>query len=120
MLKFSKIINNETKQCEVGLGSNYDFYKSIGMIEQEVEKDYKGDWYLKGYAPQKPIEVLEEEKRVERDTMLEQTDKKMLPDYPITAEEKALWIKYRQYLRDLPESTSFPNVEVLTFEDWNK
>lgn len=70
--------------------------------------------------PEPTIEELSAIKRIERNSLLGQTDAKMLPDFPITAEEKALWIKYRQYLRDLPESASFPNVEVLTFEDWNK
>ena len=49
---YAKIINNETKQCEVGLGTNSAFYKSIGMTEIEVEQAYDGQWYLKGYAPE--------------------------------------------------------------------
>lgn len=61
-----------------------------------------------------------DEKRAERDNILQSTDKFMLSDYPITEEEKGLLIKYRKYLRDLPEGSDFPNVEVLTFEDWNK
>ena len=51
---FAKIVNEETKLCEVGLGTNTKFYKSIGMTEMEVEKSYNGCWYVKGYAPQKP------------------------------------------------------------------
>lgn len=120
MLKFAKVINEETKQCAVGSGDNDAYYKSIGFEELDVEETEWGDWYLKGYIPQKTIETIKEDKRIIRDNLLKETDVKMLPDYPITAEEKALWIKYRQYLRDFPESESFPNVEVLTFEDWNK
>lgn len=70
--------------------------------------------------PQPSIEDLKAEKRAERDAILASTDKYLLPDFPITEEEKNLWIKYRKYLRDLPEGSDFPNVEVLTFEDWNK
>ena len=65
MLKFAKIINEENKLCQVGTGSNKTFYQSIGMTEQEVEQAYDGKWYLKGFAPQKSIEVLKIEKREE-------------------------------------------------------
>ena len=61
MLKYAKVINEETKQCEVGLGNNSEFYKSIGMTELDVEQGYYG-WYLKGYAQQKPLEELKAEK----------------------------------------------------------
>lgn len=178
MLKYAKVIDDETKLCEVGLGNpdaiykienktkytteykeqeqvipaEYDiegnlikeetteiiqvpvtkeetyqeiitvgdWYNTIGMTEKEVEKAYNGKWYLAGYAPSQPLDELKEQKRTERDNLLQSTDKFMLSDYPITEEEKVLWIKYRKYLRDLPEGSDFPNVEVLTFEDWNK
>lgn len=61
MLKYAKVMNEETKQCEVGLGNNSEFYKSIGMTELDVEQGYYG-WYLKGYAQQKPLEELKAEK----------------------------------------------------------
>ena len=61
MLKYAKIINEKTKQCEVGLGTNIAFYKNIDMTKLDVEQGYDG-WYLKGYAPQKPLEELKEEK----------------------------------------------------------
>lgn len=59
---FYKIIDEKTKKVNVGLGTNTEFYKSIGMIEGEVEQGHDGGWYLKGYAPQKPLEELKEEK----------------------------------------------------------
>lgn len=60
MLKYAKIENEETKECEVGIGTNTDFYKSIGMIEMDVEQAYNGSWYVKGYAPEKPVPTTEE------------------------------------------------------------
>lgn len=54
MIKWAKIINQETKQCDVGIGTNENFYRSIGMQEMDVEKAYNGSWYLTGHAPQKP------------------------------------------------------------------
>ena len=59
---FYKIIDENTKQVDVGLGNNNTFYKSIGMKEGECEKSYNGNWYLKGYAPQKSLEDLKKEK----------------------------------------------------------
>lgn len=57
----AKIINEETKLCEVGLGTNVEFYKSLGMTEMKVEQAYNGLWYLEGYAPKKPEPTLEEQ-----------------------------------------------------------
>ena len=57
----AKIIDEETKLCEVGLGTNAEFYKSLGMIEMNVEQAYNGLWYLEGYAPKKPELTLEEQ-----------------------------------------------------------
>lgn len=118
MKKYAKVINEETKACEVGLGTNSNFYASIGMEEMEVEQAFNGSWYLAGYAPAKPEEVLAEEKRADRDRLLQDSDIRMLPDFPISAEEKELWLLYRQYLRDITKDPAFPNVDVLSFENW--
>lgn len=117
---YAKIINEETNQCEVGIGTNTDFYKSIGMEEMDVEQAYDGAWYVKGYAPSKPMDVLAQEKRAERNNLLAQTDKFVLSDYPITDEKREQYKAYRQYLRDVPAQPDFPSVELLSFEDWNK
>ena len=78
-----------------------------------------GKYRLEEYKePEKTIEELKSEKRAERDNLLAQTDKYMLPDYPITDEEREQYKAYRQYLRDLPASWSFPNVEIMTFEKY--
>ena len=58
---YAKIINQSTKQCAVGVGTNVEFYKSIDMVDIDVEQAYDGQWYVKGYAPAKPQEVDAEE-----------------------------------------------------------
>lgn len=58
---YAKIENEETKECSVGFGTNKDFYQSIGMIEMDVEEAYDGKWYVAGYAPQKPQELIDQE-----------------------------------------------------------
>mgnify|MGYP004644756355 CR=1 FL=1 len=62
---FYKIIDEKTKKVNVGLGTNQDFYESIDMIkcnDDEVEQGCDSCWYLKGYAPQKPLEDLRQKK----------------------------------------------------------
>lgn len=57
MIKYAKIINEETGLCNVGTGTNIDFYKSIGMIELDVQQsDVNGSWYLKDKCPMKTDE----------------------------------------------------------------
>lgn len=65
MRKYAKVIDENTKQCEVGLGNNAAYYVSIGMTMQKVEQAYNGSWYLEGYAPTEPAPT-EEEQREKR------------------------------------------------------
>lgn len=58
MIKYAQIINNKSKQCIVGTGTNNNYYISIGMTIMDVEQGYDGNWYLTGYAPKQPIEEL--------------------------------------------------------------
>ena len=62
MIKYARVINEETKQCEVGIGTNADYYKSIGMTELDVEQcHWNYQWYLTGYCPAKPEPTKEEQ-----------------------------------------------------------
>lgn len=74
MKKYAKVVNEETKLCEVGVGTNASFYASIGMVEMEVEQAYNGEWYLKGYAPKKPRAIIIEEELNEQQNILSSTD----------------------------------------------
>ena len=71
MLKYAKVVNDETKACDVGIGDDVVSYQKMGMTLQEVEQGYDGVWYLSGHTPEKPLKQLAEEKRAERDAMLE-------------------------------------------------
>ena len=85
---------------------------------------YKDGWvYEEIPQPKKEQEMLTTEekarkKRLERNFRLSESDKVMLVDYPVNSEEKEFYKKYRQYLRDLPTNENFPNLEVLSFEEW--
>lgn len=104
MIKYAKIIDEETKQCEVGIGTNAKFYKSIGMTEMDVEQAYDGLWYVAGYAPAKP-EPTEYEKAQARIAELKQmladadywTSKRMDGEY--TDEEWAEKVAIRKAWR---------------------
>ena len=69
MKKYAIIIDEDTKVCEVGLGDNVEFYKSLGFEEMEVEQAWNGDWYVLGYAPKKPLEAYKQEKLNELRTL---------------------------------------------------
>ena len=67
MLKFAKIINNETGRVEVGIGTNTNFYKSIGMTQLDIQQsDIDNCWYLADKCPMKTEEekIQEETKRI--------------------------------------------------------
>lgn len=70
MLKYTKIINQETGLCEVGLGTNTEFYKSIGMTPLDVQQsDIDNAWYLTDKCPMKTDEQKEQEERERLDML---------------------------------------------------
>lgn len=57
------------------------------------------------YMAAQPLKEL----RTKRNTLLDQTDKYIVADYPhATPEKKQEWLDYRQALRDLPNVTEDP------------
>ena len=118
MKKFSKIENEETKVCSVGIGTDTEFYRSIGMSEMEVEQGWDGHWYLKGYAPEKPVEQKAADFRAERDRRIDairwrieryQTQEAAGLETTDTAEHYKAILLYVQALRDVPEQAGFPD-----------
>ena len=74
MKKYAKVINEETKQCDIGDGTNTAFYQSIGMIEMDVEQAYNGSWYIQGYAPVKPEPTKEEQQKAREEAYKAKVD----------------------------------------------
>ena len=74
MLKYAKITDEQTGLCEVGIGTNTEFYQSIEMTEQDVcQSSVDGNWYLSEKCPQKTYEQLlleEKNKKHEENTRL--------------------------------------------------
>ena len=59
----AKIVNKETKQCDVFLGTDIEWAKAQGFRELEIEQAFNMQWYLKGYAPEKPAPTKEEQEQ---------------------------------------------------------
>ena len=74
MLKYAKIVNDATKQCSVGVGTNTAFYQSVGMVQMDVEQAYDGTWYVSGYAPAAPEKSYTEKRAAEYPSVGDQLD----------------------------------------------
>lgn len=68
---------------------------------------------------EKTKEMKEQEVRHIRDAYLSLTDRYMLPDFPIEENKRENYAEYRKYLRNIPENEAFPNLTVLTFDEWS-
>lgn len=81
--------------------------------------EYKEQEKPKEEEPYVPTEdELKAQVRAVRNQYLEQTDKFMLVDYPITDEERELYKKYREYLRDYTLPENWWESEPQKFEEW--
>lgn len=78
MKVYAQIIDEETKQVNIGIGTNTTFYKSIGMTEMEVEQAYNGSYYLKGYAPIQNLDELKSEKLSELTVITNKFDNQLV------------------------------------------
>lgn len=79
-------------------------------------------YFVIGDKP-KPYVPTEDELKVQvrtvRNQYLEQTDKVMLADYPITDDERELYKQYRTYLRDYTLEDEWWLANPKTFEEWS-
>lgn len=117
MKKYAKVINEETKLCEVGLGTNNNFYASIGMTEMDVEQAYDGSWYILGFAPEKPLPTYEEVRQTREALYRDQKDPitcqiQSLRDEEeteeILAEIEALKVKRAEIVAKIKEENPYP------------
>lgn len=74
---------------------------SLGKVV-EIEVDNKEDPNLE--------EKLLQSKKLERTALLQESDWTTSTDSPLTDEQKAEAVTYRQALRDLPAQNGFPNI----------
>lgn len=54
------IYDKQTKAVtQYAVGTDDKYFKSLGMTDEEVEQDYQGRLWLKGYAPSRPQEEID-------------------------------------------------------------
>jgi hypothetical protein len=67
-------------------------------------------WVVVGESPAEPTQSTAAELAWERaKQMLRESDWTMLPDVPMTAGDKTLWIEYRRALREIRLQSGFPS-----------
>lgn len=129
--KYAKIINNKTREVQIGVGCSDEYYVEIGMEIMNVEQAYNGKWYVAGYAPVQPEPTVDEKKavvRAVRDQYINEIewrvsryrDQKEMGIATTDDENTYIQIlEYMQYLRDYPESSeTWYEQNPLTFEEW--
>lgn len=57
---YYKVIDDQTKEVLVAFGTDVEWFKSLGYVDQgNVEQSADGRYYVAGYAPEIPAEELE-------------------------------------------------------------
>lgn len=82
------------------------------VVEQESEPTYAdGVWTLNfttRACTQEESDVLANSIRMDRDSLLAQSDWTQVGDSPLSTADKEAWATYRQALRDITAQTGFP------------
>ena len=79
----------------------------------------KGDYLEAVNTPEPSVEEKEARVRQVRNQYLEQTDKFLLSDYPITSTQKTKYKQYRAYLRDYTLTEDWFEHEPMSFSEWS-
>ena len=100
-----------------------DYFTVEGYTdEQEVEQDENGDWYVKGYLPVPTTEEKAAKVRSKRNLYLEVYVDPIVSNplrwVDLSEQEQQDIVNYRLYLLNIPEQPEFPDIEVLTFDEW--
>ena len=106
----------------VGVSENEPVLLDNYEVQEDTEhsiSDYlqvNGEYVLT--SSDEAIEQKKAEVRAVRNQYLEQTDKYMITDYPITDDERELYKQYREYLRTYPECRDWYKANPKTYEEW--
>ena len=92
------------------------------IVEEDTEHSIADYMQVNGeYVLTSSDEAIEQKKadvRAVRNQYLEQTDKFMIVDYPITDDERELYKQYREYLRTYPECRHWYKANPKTYEEF--
>ena len=88
----------------------------------EFEQAYDGELYKKGYAPKKPIKLMQEEMRELRNRYLEEYIDPIVTNplrwEDLSDKEKQEIKDYRRYLLDYTEQPEWWSANPLTLDEW--
>ena len=108
MLKYAKIIS-EDGAVSVGLNDDASArYEDYGYSLMEVAQSFEGVWYLADRVPSPSDEYVFSKLRAIRNSSLQETDRYMTVDFPITDTLRSEILEYRQCLRDITEQPGAP------------
>lgn len=79
----------------------------------------KGEYFEAVNPPELTDDQRKQQVRVVRNQYLEQTDKYMIPDFPVTVAECKKYKAYRVYLRDYTLEDNWWLANPKTFEEWS-
>lgn len=106
MILYSKIIDEKTGLCDVGTGTNVEFYKSIGFVELDVQQsDIDGMWYLTEKCPMKSDE--EKAKKVKNE-LIEQYN------YPLKAKVAYTGVRFDYQEQELVFETNKDSMSMIS------
>ena len=93
-------------------------------VEEDIEHQLSDYIHCDGQfvltVSDEAIEQRKEQVRSVRNQYLEQTDKFMIADYPVTDDERELYKQYREYLRIYTEANLWYESNPFTFDEWKK
>lgn len=100
-----------------------EYFTAEGYTDkQEVEQDEYGNWYVKGYLPVPTTEEKAAKVRSKRNLYLEVYVDPIVSNplrwADLSEQEQQDIVNYRLYLLNIPEQPEFPDIEVLTFDEW--
>ena len=113
VIKDDKIIG--VSENEPVLLDKYEVQKDNEYIISDYTQ-VNGEYVL--VSSDEAIEQKKAEVRSVRNQYLEQTDKYMITDYPITDDERELYKQYREYLRTYPECRDWYKANPKTYDEW--
>ena len=91
-------------------------------VEEDSEHSVSDYMQINGeYVLVSSDEAIEQKKayvRAVRNQYLEQTDKYMIMDYPITDDERELYKQYREHLRTYPECQDWYEAIPKIYDEW--
>lgn len=115
--QLKKLSTNEALNEPQKLPENWGpIFGLHGFIDQLGDLSWLGEayadqgWFVVGESPADPVQATEAELAWDRaKQLLRDSDWSMLPDVPMTAGDKVLWIEYRRALREIRLQPRFPS-----------